>query len=272
MLSVVRIVFATDGSRGAGIAEDFLLALPLSCADEVHIVTVTNVSERESLALLARCRWRFAARDIPTRTALRREHPADAAQAVALDDAADLVAIGSRGLGQWTGALMGSVARGLARTATCPLLVVRGTREAPRRVLLAVDGSAEARSAVDTLARLPLPAEARVDLLRIPSDEAGVRIDPLIDHARLMLGPRVALEEDVERGHLGEAVLRRALRTETDLIVLGSAGHTDGSGLLGTSIADHVLAHAHCAVLIAKTPLAVRYANAHATRPAIASA
>ena len=44
----MRILFATDGSRGAAVAEDFLLALPLSCADEITVVTVPIGSEVEA--------------------------------------------------------------------------------------------------------------------------------------------------------------------------------------------------------------------------------
>ncbi len=127
----MRILFATDGSRGAGIAEDFLLALPLSCADAVTVLTVPAGSERDSFALLSRVRWRFAARGIPTTTAMRAGHPAGVVEAVAFEHQSELIVVGSRGLGTITGALMGSVARALARNAPAPVLVVRAHRDAP---------------------------------------------------------------------------------------------------------------------------------------------
>ena len=48
------------------------------------------------------------------------------------------------------------------------------------------------------------------------------------------------------------------IAAKVDLIVLGAHGQTLGTGLMRTSIADHVLSHAHCAVLIAKPPVAPR--------------
>ena len=255
----MRFLFSTDGSRGAGIAEDFLLSLPLSCADEVTIATAPTNSERDAYALLARCRWRFAARDVPTATTMRAGPAADVADALAIERGAELIVVGSRGLGEITGALMGSVARALTRGSATPVLVVRARRDAPRHVLLAIDGSPEGRAAVDLLAHLPLPSEAHITQLHVATPDADERADALIlEHARVTLGPRVSDRDIVDRGHIGEHVLRRALSRNTDLIVLGTKGQTMGTGLLRTSIVDHVLSHAPCAVLVAKTPLLTR--------------
>ena len=263
MLATMRLLFATDGSRGASIAEDFLLSLPLSCADEVVVVTSPTVSERESFALLGRCRWRFAARDIPTTTAMRPGNPADVADCLAIERASELIVVGSRGLGQISGALMGSVARTLARNSLTPVLVVRAHRDAPRKILLAIDGSPDARAAVDLIAHLPMPAAARISVLRLDVDASEARQQALVfERARVVLGERIADTDMVDRGHLGEEVLRRALGGSVDLIALGTQGQTEGSGLLRASIADHVLSHAHCAVLVAKTPLRPRFIDA----------
>ena len=255
----MRFLFATDGSRGASIAEDFLLSLPISCADAVTIVTSPANSERDAYALLARCRWRFAARDVPTATVMRGGPAAEVADATAIERGAELIVVGSRGLGEIAGTLMGSVARALARNAATPVLVVRTRRDAPRHVLLAVDGSPEGRAAVDLLARLPLPSEAKISQLHVVTPNADEREDALVlDHARVTLGSRASDRDIVDRGHIGEHVLRRALARNTDLIVLGTHGQTLGIGLFRTSIADHVLSHAPCAVLVAKTPLGTR--------------
>ncbi len=259
----MRILFATDGSRGASIAEDLLLSLPLSCADEVTIVTSPTVSERESFALLARCRWRFAGRDIQATTVMRGGAPAQVAESVAIERASELIVVGSRGLGQWSGTLMGSVARSLARDGVAPVLVVRARRDAPRRVLVALDGSTEAHAAVELLARLPLPLAARLALLRVSTADEGSRLaDVVMERARVVLRDRIEGSTVADGGHLGEDVLRRALRSGSDLIVLGSGGQTRGSGLLHASVADHVLSHAHCAVLVAKPPLRPRMLQA----------
>src|SRR5512141_1457095 len=241
----MRFLFATDGSRGAGIAEDFLLSLPLSCADDVTIVTAPTASERDAYALLGRCRWHFAARDVHTATTMRSGGPADVADATAIERGAELIVVGSRGLGQITGALMGSVARTLARGAATSVLVVRARREAPRHVLLAIDGSDEGRAAVDLLARLPLPSEARITQLHVMTPDIDERMDArVMEHARLTMGQRVFDHDVADRGHIGEAVLHRALERSSDLIVLGTQGQTAGSGIFRASVADHALSHA----------------------------
>ncbi len=76
-------------------------------------------------------------------------------------------------------------------------------------------------------------------------------------------------EDTVVDGPVGEHVLRRAIISESDVIVLGARDQTVGTGLLHTSLVDHVLSHACCAVLIAKPGLARRSAELPITPRAI---
>ena len=57
----------------------------------------------------------------------RREigHPIDRIVAVAKDIKADLIVLGSRGLGGWHSYLLGSVSDGVLHHAHCPVLIVR---------------------------------------------------------------------------------------------------------------------------------------------------
>lgn len=264
----MRFLLATDGSRGASVAEDFLLALPLGCGDEVTVLTTPTVSEREAYALLTRVHWRFAARHIPVSTAIRQGAPAEAAEAVALERASDVIVVGSRGLGQWSGTLLGSVSRAVARNAPASVLVVRARRDAPRNVVLAIDGSEDARTAVRLMETLPLPTSAAVELLRLDEPGQDRLCDMAVDRARIVLGARLVNVSTAGWDHAGESVLRHAMITRTDLIVLGARGQTIGTGLMRTSIADHVLSHAHCAVLIAKPPVVTRRIEVPAFVPA----
>lgn len=266
----MRFVFATDGSRGAAVAEDFLLSLPLSGADEVVVLTTPTVSEREAYALLSRVHWRFAARHVLVATAMRRGAPAEVAEAIALERAADVIVVGSRGLGQWSGTLLGSVSRSVARTAPTSVLVVRAKREAPRRVVVAIDGSEDARAAVRIMETLPLPSTAGIEILRLTVAGQERQCQSVVERASLVLGPRLARVADARWDHQGESVLRHAMTAEADLIVLGSRGQTLGTGLLNTSVSDHVLSHAHCAVLIAKAPVRARHVDAPAFARAVA--
>jgi len=61
---------------------------------------------------------------------------------------APLVVLGDRGLGGFSGLLVGSVAVQLVAHAACPVLVARGTADPAAPVLLGVDGSPSSDPAV----------------------------------------------------------------------------------------------------------------------------
>lgn len=290
MLVPMRFLLGTDGSAGAQTALEFLRALPLSNADHVTVVNVpvytfmgTAVgSEGPELlrdrgvdaarAIAERARAQLAAHGVPVRVTVRTGPVVDALQAVAIEDAADVVVVGSRGLGTFSGAILGSVARWLARHASISLLVVRERRSAPSRVLIAIDGSQEAWVAVKLLAHLPLPAEVPITLLQLP---AGPEVChwPVLDEARTLLSAHPVERRPAVAGHLAHQILASAHADGADLIVLGSRGVTDGGGVLQGSVADQVLSQAHCAVLVAKatvTPRLVTEDHVAATRAAIA--
>ncbi|HKY49648.1 MAG TPA: universal stress protein [Candidatus Limnocylindria bacterium] len=273
----MRLLFATDGSRGADIALDFLGALPLSNADHVVVLTVPTYSfvgdsgvhtqpaeqgvahgEGAARAIAECARSRLAGRGFHVAVEVGEGPVAAAIENAAIRDASELVVLGSRGLGALGGRILGSVARQLARHASLPLLVVRERREAPRRILLAVDGSDESGAAVALLARLPLPSAARVTLVRVsgtPSE--AVSLTRVVDRA-LLAFDWLALDRDVTpRSRAPEEILARANAGGADLIVLGSDGHARGGVLRGT-LADQILSQAHCAVLVAKAPLRSR--------------
>jgi len=220
----MRMLFATDGSNGASVALEFLASLPLSQADTVTVLSVAARGERPHAQEVAETAVRaLGARGIRTSLRVERGPVADAILAVALETVADLVVVGSRGLGTVSGALLGSTARALAHEAVVPVLAVRDRHEAPRHVLAAVDGSPEAERALAFLVRLPLPRGAGTTYLQLAPCE------------------RRAADE----------ILSQAARASTDLIVLGTADQTTRRGLIETSLADQVLSGAHCPVLVA---------------------
>jgi nucleotide-binding universal stress UspA family protein len=280
----MRVLLATDGSPGAEKALRFLLSLPLSAADHVTVLTVPpytfvagpdgDAAEalpaakelRDAAAAAAQqASDLFAERRIPSGILVADGPVADAIERAAIERSEELVVIGSRGLGTIGGVLLGSTGRDLARRAPVSLLVVRELRESPRRVLAAVDGSAESDIAMDLLRRLPLSTDIEITLLHVlgQSDESESADEALFRASRALRGRRVA-RSIVERGDPTERIVLRALSGSADLVVLGSRGQRDAHGILRTSVADDVLHRAHCAVLIAKPPLAPRSVAAEA--------
>jgi nucleotide-binding universal stress UspA family protein len=270
----MRFLFGTDGSPGARIALDFLCALPLSNADHVCVLTVpvysfigTGVAPEgpdllhdrgldAARAVGERARAHLASHGLPVSVDVRSGPVVETIELVSIQDAADVVVVGSRGLGVFTGTILGSVARALARHASMSVLVVRERRSAPQRVLLAIDGSQEAWAAVKLVSHLPLPGETTITVLQLPAARDACHW-PVLDEVRTLLSHPIEVRT-AEDGHLADTILAGARAVGADLVVLGSHGMTAGSGVLQGSLADQVLSQAHCAVLVAKPPMKPR--------------
>lgn len=198
---------------------------------------------------------------------------------VVLDEArawsADLIVVGTRGLGPFSAALLGSVSDEIVDHATCPVLVVR--RPSIERVVLADDGSAGARTAAAVLV-WPIFTRSRVRVVTV--SEAAARgiegtgpgwVETEGDHRLRMVQAGLAaadalarssadrLEADgltteieVRHGDPAHEIIRAATDWEADLIVMGTRGLTGLQRLLLGSVARKVLQHAPCSVLIAR--------------------
>src|SRR3712207_1171851 len=82
-----------------------------------------------------------------------------------------LVVVGSRGLSPLKRSVMGSVSTSVVRHVHCPVLVVRtdGSETAylPRRILLALDGSEEARLAARTTVELAHRTDSELHVVHV---------------------------------------------------------------------------------------------------------
>jgi nucleotide-binding universal stress UspA family protein len=144
-----------------------------------------------------------------------------------------------------------------------------------QRILTAVDLSAASLRAVDRAAELAAKFAADLVLLRVGRDVGG--LDPgleafaRMEHLREPV-PTLALEAlrdslipaceragaqgarnvavEVAIGDPAEQILAFATAEKADLIVLGSRGHGRLAGLLLGSVAQKVVAHASCPVLV----------------------
>jgi nucleotide-binding universal stress UspA family protein len=139
------------------------------------------------------------------------------------------------------------------------------------RILIGVDGSATARVACELVASRTWPADARVTLLgavepvvdwtglapargeSIAADVAGLE-RVLEDQAASLGRCGLAAEISVEMGRAAELLALRAAELPADLIVVGNRGlGPAGSALLG-SVSAHLVDHAGCPVLVARSP------------------
>ena len=145
-----RILLATDGSEEAELAALRAVELVQSTDSELHLVHVGVVPiflksypvtlgyygklyeqiEEVSKELLRKQSWRVkAAGSTVAGTHLRMGQVDLEIVALAEEIQADLIVMGSRGLGGVRRALMGSVSDSVMRHAHCPVLVVRQEKE-----------------------------------------------------------------------------------------------------------------------------------------------
>jgi nucleotide-binding universal stress UspA family protein len=285
----MRILYATDGSTGALGAAHLLASLPLDTEDQLLVLTVVpEYEDTEGRAALA------AAREVLTHCAasltmqVRRGDAAEAILRVAEDQPADLVVVGSRGLSSVARFFLGSVAERVARHALCPVLLVRPQHAEMHRVLVGVDGSDRSDESVQWLRGFPLPVGCEVRIVTVlPSAEELVRTPgarrregrllPLGHGYRSAIAFAERQEREVEK-HLnvlgdrlndaGEratvevwhgdpalALIQGAERSQADLVVVGSHGHSAVERFFIGSVSEKVLRHAPCSVLMVKRPV-----------------
>ncbi|MEO3871671.1 universal stress protein [Nonomuraea sp. B12E4] len=176
---------------------------------------------------------------------------------------AELLVVGSRGIGGVRGLLIGSVAYGVAAHARTNVVLVHERPSAPRaEVVVGVDGSTGSMRALDFGFT---EAELRGARLRAvqswawphpggfePADRDGEQrhLRALQDLLAGHRGPHPGVDAvaEVVHGHPVE-VLREAA-AGAELLVVGSRGHGQLAGMLMGSISQAMLHHAPCPLAV----------------------
>jgi nucleotide-binding universal stress UspA family protein len=206
------------------------------------------------------------------RAKLLRGTPAGAIARLAKREQADLLVVGSRGVTEFQPMLLGSVSRKLLMLAPCPVLVVKKPARSLRRVVLGADGSIESWEAVAWLRELPekirlavtvasvippLPLES----VRVPSRAIAVgdRVEGALRREAQKLAARVAgtlrkpgisAKGTVLSGPPGAELIKLAERERAELIIVGSRSGRNAHEYFMGSVADTVVKHAPCSVLV----------------------
>ncbi len=197
---------------------------------------------------------------------------------------AALIVVGTRGLGGFSGLVVGSTATQLAVYAPCPVIVVREGQptaaeqlvrepeptDGPRPVVVGVDASDHALAALEfayeeaTLRNAALLAvHAWTGPVSTgPGDMAPLVYDPVELHAdetrllsELLAGwsdkfPDVRVTREVVRDRPDHALVEASKRA--DLVVVGARGVGGFRGLLFGSVSQAVLHHAQCPVAVVR--------------------
>jgi len=283
------IVVGYDGSEHANIAVDWAADEAASRRTLLTIVAATTVpieGMRFGGSLLspeAVDKWlEHLQQAAQTRADVTRStHPGlDVAVKVALGtpasvliDAsahADMVVVGSRGMGGFRGLLVGSVGVQVASHSTCPAVIIRKAPDpAASTVVVGVDGSELSLAALDfafgmadrhgwslrAVHAWEIPA---YDVLAVPAGPPPIDLEKLhsgelIAFSESIAGlreqhPGVAIDERVVRGQPVHAILEAS--DDAALIVLGTRGRGEFLGAVLGSVSQGVLHRAKVPVVV----------------------
>jgi len=184
---------------------------------------------------------------------------------------AQLLVLGDRGLGGLTSLVLGSVAVSLAARGACPVVIVRGDRDdsgnAEGPVVVGIDGSPISEAALafafDAAAARGVPLVAvhawwptAIDkTLEIYIDWEAVDVEENAVLAERLAGwgqkhSQVDVRRTVVRDGAAEALTDASRGAQ--LVVVGSRGRGNATGLLLGSVSHSVLHAAHCPVAIVR--------------------
>jgi nucleotide-binding universal stress UspA family protein len=251
---------AVQRGRPLHLVHGYLHALGYGVPVNPYDLGVPGPSE-DGRAMLERAAADLAGRWSGLSVQVRQVAGGPAASLVEESGRAELVVVGSRGLGGFAGLLLGSVSTQVAGHARCPVLVVRpaerpgGTAvEGPEGpVVVGVDGSEPGRLAVTLAAEEAVRRGAGLVLMHVEAAQQRAGEADLLD----------AAAADVRTRHPGLTAERRPVRAakperalveasgQAGLLVVGSRGRGGFAGLLLGSVSQAVVQHAHCPVLIA---------------------
>jgi nucleotide-binding universal stress UspA family protein len=177
---------------------------------------------------------------------------------------ADLLVLGARGMGGFTGLLLGSVSQQCAHHTTVPLAVVRETPadDRPEHVVVGVDGSPGSQLALEWAAAAAIARSAPLTVVNawhtvvVPPIGTSLFLDDgLVESdARTIVADQLAqlppelrpadLRTVVARGSAAGLLLHTADERDATMLVVGTRGRGGFTGLLLGSVSQHVLHHA----------------------------
>ena len=282
-----RIVVGVDGSEHAAAAlrwaqreaevhgHDLTALLAWSLFNQVHagrdVTFQPDYGQADAAAALSATTEGAVGADAAAR--IRQIAVCDLPAPALLDAArdADLLVLGSRGLGQLREFLLGSISQTCLHHAPCPVAIVRTTDEGPAathdrgRIVVGIDGSELSSSALRWAIEEARPHGATVEAVHawhvpyaVASMAAAMQPALFEDSARELLDRSVEaasgdvtdvrIERVLVSGSAADAILNAAERA--DAVVVGSRGVGGFRGLLLGSVSHQVAHHAACPVVV----------------------
>lgn len=300
-MPLTKMLLATDSSPEAAKAARMAITLSRDLGSELHVLCVGQVPSAYAPAeseILDYEFWKEMREFAKSEASERLEEEVQKIEAagskvekphvavgrpdaeivrLAEEIGAEMVVLGSRGLGPLRRVLLGSVSNSVVRHAHASVLVVRSNREGgslPGRVLLALDGSKGAEAAERIAVEISAATGSELHILRVLEAEAyrpypgpeyregwEEDLERAKRHARAFVNENARQiqadgvkggEADLALGDADREIVRFAEDIHADLIVVGSRGLGGVRRALIGSVSDSVVRHAHCPVMVVR--------------------
>lgn len=276
---VDRLLVAIDGSECATNAVEYAGVLAERFGAAVTLLTVVDERglenpesashERDAAtALVTDAVERVQRDDLTVETAVRTGEPAAEIVAAAEEGAADLVVMGTHGRSGMQRLLIGSVADGVLRRSSVPVLAVppAATTPALGNVLVATDGGHVATRAVDIGSRVAVGFDGTLHAISVV-EPTGLGVDVRSAEFYEVLSERAeaAVEAaesrataagvrevvtSIEYGRPANRVRTYSQENDVGLVVLGTHGRSGLDRLLLGSVAEKTLRTSTVPVLV----------------------
>ncbi|WP_447002769.1 universal stress protein [Saccharothrix isguenensis] len=236
-------------------------------------MVVTGHEVREAFEQQGRERVEEAARSVrdvvpEVETSVVVERPA--AAMIAESRHAQLVVLGSRGLGAVSGLLVGSVAVAVTTHGRCPVVVVRDTVPGNGPVVVGVDGSPASEEAIgfafeeaslrgatltaliawtDLLVDNPYATRLRLDRDEVEEQQRGLLAQRLAGWQQQY--PDLAVERVVVRERTVRALIEASRNAQ--LLVVGSRGRGGFAGMLLGSTSQALVYQSPCPLVVVRS-------------------
>ncbi|MGP0222387.1 MULTISPECIES: universal stress protein [unclassified Paenarthrobacter] len=176
---------------------------------------------------------------------------------------ADMLVLGSRGIGGFMGLLIGSVSLEMAATASCPVAVIRSVEHPDGPVVVAID-DAGSPAALEDACAMAEAESATLKIVHVVHEPSGYRrlrdpvdaypaAEALIDAAVLKArreAPHVEVSGQLLVDHSTPRAILEAAK-DARIVVVGTKGHGLIKGTIG-STAHAVMHHAAGPVLVSR--------------------
>ena len=241
----MKILMCTDGSRHAAEALRFGALIATKARGPITLLGVVERPEEErKVERMLQRTSNALCEDVPDiETRIRHGHAAEEILKETEETEYDLVIAGSRGRRGITRFLLGSTAARLARYLQTSLLIVKGSRENVRRILVCTAGAKCGEKDTETAGRiagltgasvtilhvmsqLPLTPGAEISDLENSTEDLLVSDAPEGVHLRkdleILEDLRVRGQAKVRHGLVVEEILAEAREQDCDLLVIGA--------------------------------------------------